>query len=748
MNNYISLEMDVLNAKAKEKGSSAKILDSYKNINYADGEQFKFIEKLKNLIDIIDDRISKSNIEFDKNFSLEYIKSGLDNMYDILSNNKSYTSAPKDYDERKEFFDRIAKALSFLTDNFEKKYQGKEIDDLQGYFALESIGDAGFYCAGRWRELIEKLTIQLDTKDQQKLGIKINPENYLEEKLRDTYENARNIEIERLAQKFRNIFYKLQGVSMETHYKSFFKRYLSEKYNLTSTTIQDDDTLFSSKNIGIMKLKAENFLNYVNVDFLINERAKKIFEGEDLNKNTQMRDAIYEWGIQRYKTLSESEKNKYDDLVHYVNSNVFNIDDDYVIKGLRKGVVDSLVKDKGFVSTMTRSISEISLTDNLLKKIRLKFESDVLHTLNTVELGESNLNKIFIAAVESGSLKLVARTIEKGADPNLTYERYKTPLVTAIRWGNLEMVNKLLEYDSNPNLVNCFGEAPLSYAAMQNKPEIARKLIEKGAKTTFRNRYGDTALYYAAARDSTEMLKIILDNMKSLYKPEKSNRGGVIMTNLKSINNIVRKSNFEEGNRCLKIACTKGSYNAVRELIKNNNDKIHIRQSLIHKTICDAIIKNNIYLLKAVIESGFDLNGKIDYKNTPLELAIKAPPTNKQKRIIEMLIDNGASLDRRNKNGDTPLMVAIKVENYELATQLFNAGADFTLKNNWGISALDLAKKSNYTPLFMAMNEKINSSNFNRNMSEAGERINSLTGIRMTRNTERENRRNTGREFN
>jgi ankyrin repeat protein len=862
-------------------------------------------------------------------------------MYEILSNNKSYTSAPRDYKERKDFFDNIAKALSFLTDNFERKYQEKEIDDIQAYSAIECIGDAGKYCAGRWRELIEKLTIQLDAKDQQKLGIKMNPENYLEENLKDIYANARNIEIEKLAKIYSNTFYNFKGISMETHYKSFFKRYLNDNYGLDSTTINGNDPVFSSEALLTMKLNADSFSKSMDIEFLINSRAKKIFEDEDLNKNTKLRDAIYDWGVRKYKTLSDSEKNKYDDSVDYINSNIFDIDDNYVIKGLRKGIVNSLLIDKGFLKKMNKRISENDITDDLLKKMNLNYESEALEILNTAKLGKRNLDKILISATQSGSVKIVAKALEKGANPSSRDEKLRTPLHIATANKNMEMVDILLEYENNPNLKDNKGFTALMIAATQNSHEIAYKLIEKGAKTTSRNLFGHTAIFYAVQNNSTETLIVILDNIKSLnvdFKTEdilgkmnlnyesvalamldnaklekrnlnkilisatksgsvkiaakalekganpssrdeelctplhiatlkknmemvnilleyeknlnlKDNQGSTALimaaarncheivykliekgakttsknmfghtalyyavqnncteavkalldnrkslnadeklswgkglkNTLKSINNIGRDLSPNEGNLCFLMAYGFKNSSNLKELLKNNNGKLHISQSLINNTMYEAIKSDNVSLVKSFTESGFDINGISNYGMTPLQYAVKSccpmvvnylvengakihndeksplfyflstrDPSfmHGQEQIIKTLIDNNANLDCRNKNGDTPLMRAIHVGNYELALQLFHAGANFTLKNNLGISALDLAQKSNNFPLLMAMNEKINRASFNRRELKERDQITNLPQTKTSKNTEMKNRRNSEREFN
>ncbi len=52
------------------------------------------------------------------------------------------------------------------------------------------------------------------------------------------------------------------------------------------------------------------------------------------------------------------------------------------------------------------------------------------------------------------------------------------------------------------------------------------------------------------------------------------------------------------------------------------------------------------------------------------------------------------NLNILNRNGDTPLHLAIKLGNYEFVKMLVEAGANYLIKNVDGLSALELAKKS------------------------------------------------------
>ena len=97
-----------------------------------------------------------------------------------------------------------------------------------------------------------------------------------------------------------------------------------------------------------------------------------------------------------------------------------------------------------------------------------------------------------------------------------------------------------------------------------------------------------------------------------------------------------------------------------------------------------------------LIKKGFDVNLKDKNGQTPLHSAAQE----KDKDICEILINAGAKINEKDKWGNTPLSVAITQgldEKGEIINLLLNKGADPLIKNNYGSSALDVAKQiSNY----------------------------------------------------
>ena len=76
---------------------------------------------------------------------------------------------------------------------------------------------------------------------------------------------------------------------------------------------------------------------------------------------------------------------------------------------------------------------------------------------------------------------------------------------------------------------------------------------------------------------------------------------------------------------------------------------------------------------------------------TPLHYAA----TGAKLAVIQLLLTNHAYIDAASPNGSTPLMMAAMYGSAPAVKLLLDAGADPTLKNDLGLSAIDFARRAN-----------------------------------------------------
>jgi len=78
---------------------------------------------------------------------------------------------------------------------------------------------------------------------------------------------------------------------------------------------------------------------------------------------------------------------------------------------------------------------------------------------------------------------VVKKLLELGADPNITDNGRRTPLIieTSVRNSNIDIVDLLLKFGANPNLIDNFGESALMNAIDGNSLTIIETLLINGA---------------------------------------------------------------------------------------------------------------------------------------------------------------------------------------------------------------------------------------------------------------------------
>lgn len=152
------------------------------------------------------------------------------------------------------------------------------------------------------------------------------------------------------------------------------------------------------------------------------------------------------------------------------------------------------------------------------------------------------------------------------------------------------------------------------------------------------------------------------------------------------------------GNTAISLALTKGNFELFNYYLKNNGDcKGRNQLNLLH----EAANKDRCDILEILIEKGADPNQLNSMHYTPLTIAVM----HKNKKICQVLLENGACATIPDKKGNTALHVACSLGDLEMISVLLdNTECDLKLKNANEETALDIlwissikeAKKTNY----------------------------------------------------
>lgn len=121
-------------------------------------------------------------------------------------------------------------------------------------------------------------------------------------------------------------------------------------------------------------------------------------------------------------------------------------------------------------------------------------------------------------------------------------------------------------------------------------------------------------------------------------------------------------------------------------LLAHPDIKVEQRNRNDESALMLAALDGNLALCKLLLDMDADVN-KPGW--TPLHYAA----TNSHIEVIRLLLDNYAYIDAASPNGSTPLMMSAMYGNSSAVKTLLEAGADPTLKNAIGLSAIDFAQQ-------------------------------------------------------
>ena len=143
-----------------------------------------------------------------------------------------------------------------------------------------------------------------------------------------------------------------------------------------------------------------------------------------------------------------------------------------------------------------------------------------------------------------------------------------------------------------------------------------------------------------------------------------------------------------QGEYALILALREPRLKAARVLIGWPNLNAEVRSAQDESPLMLAALHGLLAECQSLIEQGADVN-KPGW--TPLHYAA----THGHLSVMQLLIEENAYLDAESPNGSTPLMMAAHYGTPSAVKLLLESGADPTLKNSLGLSAIDFATQAN-----------------------------------------------------
>ncbi|XP_045295159.1 fibronectin type 3 and ankyrin repeat domains protein 1 isoform X1 [Leopardus geoffroyi] len=227
------------------------------------------------------------------------------------------------------------------------------------------------------------------------------------------------------------------------------------------------------------------------------------------------------------------------------------------------------------------------------------------------------------------------------------------------------------EYEYSPVVSVSTTREPISNehfhrAVSVNDEDLLVRILQGGnVKVDVPNKFGFTALMVAAQKGYTRLVKILVSNGTDV--------------NLKN----------GSGKDSLMLACYAGHLDVVKYLRRHGASwetrdlggctALHWAADGGHCNVIEWMIKDGCEVDAADTGSGW----------TPL---MRVSAVSGNQRVASLLIEAGADVNMKDKDGKTPLMVAVLNDHEELVQLLLDKGADASVKNEFGKGVLEMAR--------------------------------------------------------
>jgi len=253
-----------------------------------------------------------------------------------------------------------------------------------------------------------------------------------------------------------------------------------------------------------------------------------------------------------------------------------------------------------------------------------------------------------------GYIGYLTFVLEKQADVNIKNASGASPLHEAARSGNITMINTLLDYGADVKAQDAKGNSVLHVAVPpESQLDAINLFLSKGANVNLRDEHGDSPLHVA----------ILLNRSEDIIRTLLSNGADVTIRDI-------------DGRTPLYLAVEKGRNNCIPVLLEYRSDIFAVDNKGI--TPFEKAIRNDDpSIVFSLITSETVFQNDSD-GNTILHLATRAGGNT---YIMNRILDHSASIDARNKAGDTSLTIAVRQNEEDAGLLLLSRGADIFAAN-------------------------------------------------------------------
>ena len=280
---------------------------------------------------------------------------------------------------------------------------------------------------------------------------------------------------------------------------------------------------------------------------------------------------------------------------------------------------------------------------------------------------------LYLLIEQGGANPLILKDLLKhGASPNkATWILQQTPLHITARRGYQVCIKTLVHAGARVDKRDSAGNTPLMHAAREGHTSVIKALLREGADINGRNLMNESALHFAAKGGHQQALIELLQRGAS------------------------PNCRDSKGLTPLFVACRNGHMKIVEILLEFNCD-VNAQDAQTGKTPLHWSIQHgNLEIVIELLDAGVDPNIRDRNWQTPFMLALNLG----RRDILELLLHAGCNVTNTDSSHNTALHLASRDGQTDLIGLLVDAGTGVDVKGERGLTPLMLASFGGYVSI-------------------------------------------------
>gem|GEM_PF-1336409 len=298
----------------------------------------------------------------------------------------------------------------------------------------------------------------------------------------------------------------------------------------------------------------------------------------------------------------------------------------------------------------------------------------------------------FAKAVFERKTNLVLNGLALGIAPNFRDSRGDTPLTLAVMNMDTDMVKVLVDGGADMNGTDSAGNTPLLLAIHEKFSGIAEFFVLHGADPNIENNLCFSPLVSAARNKDTRMVKLLLShgagkkNQLNMALLEACYRGDAGTIELLLAAGADVNTRNRVGTTAGMYAAWSGNPGAFDLMDSYGADWFDTENETMESAI--GRVKNK-YIAKKLLDLGLDVNSRDNDGNTVLMHAADL----RDFEMAKMLLERGGNVNVQNRHGNTALMSSAANGDIDTMSLLLKNGADIGIENKFKDTAFSVALK-------------------------------------------------------